>query len=69
MDLGCGIPTIFNTLKILKVLPWQQSLPYTPQNLISSRPSWGTHTLKIGENPCMGLGCETLTNFKTKKKS
>ena len=31
-----------------------------PQNLISSRPSWGTHTLKIF---IMGLGCETPTSF------
>ena len=34
-------------LKILKVLPWQQLLPGTPQNLISSRSSWGKHTLNI----------------------
>ena len=39
--------------KILKLLPWQQALPDTPLNLVSSRSSW----------VYMGLGCGTLTNF------
>ena len=40
------------------MLPWQQLLPNTPQNLISSRSSWGKHPLKIwwksvqGFRPC-----------------
>ena len=29
---------------MLKVLPWQQLLPHTPQNLIRSRSSFGTYT-------------------------
>ena len=33
--------------KILKVLPWQQLLPDTPKNLISSRSSGGKYTIKI----------------------
>ena len=50
--------------KILKVLQWQQLLPDTPQNLISSRSSWGKHRLKIWKNPCKGLECGTSTSFK-----
>ena len=38
--------TNFKTLKF-QMLPWQQLLPDTPQNLISSRFSWGKHILKI----------------------
>ena len=38
-----------------------------PQNLISSRSPWGKHTLKIGKNPCSGLGCGTPTNYQTQK--
>ena len=34
-------------------------------DIISSRCSWVKPILKVGENPCMGLDCETLTNFKT----
>ena len=37
-----------------------------PQNLISSRSSWGKHPLKFGENLCMGLGCGTHTIFMPK---
>ena len=49
--------------KILKVLPWQQLLPDTPKNLITSRSSWGKHTLKFGENLCRGIGCGTPTSI------
>ena len=45
------------------MLPWQQLLPDTTQNLISARPSWGKHTLKFGENLCMGLSCATPKSF------
>ena len=48
---------------MLKVLPWQQLLPDTPQNLLRSRSSWGKHTLKTGETLNMGLGCGTPTSF------
>ena len=34
-----------------------------PQNLISSRSSWGKHTQKFRENLCRGLGCGTPTSF------
>ena len=44
--LGYGTPTKFKTKKS-KVLPWQQLLPDTPQNFISSRSSWGKYILKI----------------------
>ena len=37
----------FEKFEILKVLPWQQILLDTPQNLVSSRSSWGKHILKI----------------------
>ena len=45
------------------MLPWQQLLPDTLQNLIGSRSSWGKHTLKFGENPFVGLVCGTPTSF------
>ena len=44
------VSNICNTVEhpqTLKVLLWQQILPDTPKNLISSRSSWGKHPLKI----------------------
>ena len=34
-----------------------------PQNLISSRSSWGKYFLKLWLNPSMGFGCGIPTNF------
>ena len=51
----------------LKALPFQQLLPDNPKTKSAPHSVGVNITWKFGENPCMDLGCRTLTNFKTKQ--